>query len=194
MAIRVENARGGAALADIDKRNLFHPFTALASHEKAGPPAVIVKGKGVWLEDDSGRRYIDAMAGLWCVNAGYGRNEIAVALHQQATTLSFCHSFSGLSSDKPILLAQRLIEMAPVPMARVFFGNSRSDANDTQVKLVWYYQNVRGKPLKKKIIARQRGYHGVTIMSGGLTGLPGVHAGFDLPLPFVKHTTAPRAL
>jgi L-2,4-diaminobutyrate transaminase len=194
MAIRIENARGGAVLADIDKRNLFHPFTALASHERAGPTAVIVKGKGVWLEDDSGRRYIDAMAGLWCVNAGYGRQEIATALHEQAVALSFCHSFSGLSSDKPILLAQRLIEMAPVPMARVFFGNSGSDANDTQVKLVWYYQNVRGKPLKKKIIARQRGYHGVTIMSGGLTGLPGVHAGFDLPLPFVKHTTAPRAL
>ena len=182
------------SLAEIDKRHLFHPFTALASHEQAGPPAVIVKGEGVWLEDDRGRRYIDAMAGLWCVNAGYGRREIAEALQRQATELSFCHAFSGLSSDKPILLAQRLIEMAPVPMARVFFGNSGSDANDTQVKLVWYYQNVRGKTLKKKIIARQRGYHGVTIMSGGMTGLPGVHAGFDLPLPFVKHTTAPRAL
>jgi len=193
MASRADTAQP-AALAEIDKRNLFHPFTALASHEQSGPPAVIVKGEGVWLEDDRGRRFIDAMAGLWCVNAGYGRREIADALQQQALTLSFCHSFSGLSSDKPILLAQRLIEMAPVPMARVFFGNSGSDANDTQVKLVWYYQNVRGRPLKKKIIARKRGYHGVTIMSAGMTGLPGVHAGFDLPLAFVKHTTAPRAL
>ncbi|HEV7714483.1 MAG TPA: aminotransferase [Steroidobacteraceae bacterium] len=182
------------SLAEIDRRYLFHPFTALASHEQSGPQAVMVKGEGAWLEDDHGRRYIDVMAGLWCVNVGYGRREIAQALEQQASTLSYCHTFSGLSSEKPILLAQRLIEMAPVPMSKVFFGNSGSDANDTQVKLVWYYQNVRGRPLKKKIIARQRGYHGVTIMAGGLTGLPGVHAGFDLPLPFVKHTMAPRAL
>lgn len=180
--------------AAIDRRYNFHPFTALAEHEKHGPPVVMVRGQGIWLEDSAGRRYIDGMAGLWCVNVGYGRTEIAEAMRRQAETLSYCHAFTSMSSDAPALLAQRLISNAPVPMSKVFFGNSGSDANDTQVKLVWYYNNVRGRPKKKKIIARERGYHGVTIMSGGMTGLPGVHAGFDLPLPFVKHTTAPHRL
>ncbi len=182
------------ALADIDRRYSFHPFTALAQHEQHGPPVVMVKGEGVWLEDSAGGRYIDGMAGLWCVNVGYGRKEIADALRRQAGTLAYYHSFSSMGSEMPALLSQRLIESAPVPMSKIFFGNSGSDANDTQVKLAWYYNNVRGKPKKKKIIARHRGYHGVTIMSGGMTGLPGVHAGFDLPLPFVKHTLAPHRL
>jgi len=177
----------------LDKRYMFHPFTALADHEKNGP-LVISRGQGVWLEDIDGNSYIDAMAGLWCVNIGYGRREIADALHAQALKLPYYHGFSSMSSEPPILLAERLIESAPVPMSKVFFGNSGSDANDTQVKLVWYYNNARGLPAKKKIIARKRGYHGVTVMSGGLTGLPGLHAGFDLPLPFVKHTTTPHRL
>jgi L-2,4-diaminobutyrate transaminase len=180
--------------AEIDRRYNFHPFTALAEHEERGPPVVMVRGDGVWLEDSTGQRYIDGMAGLWCVNVGYGRQEIAEAMRRQAETLSYCHAFSSMSSDLPALLAERLITNAPVPMSKIFFGNSGSDANDTQVKLVWYYNNVRGKPDKKKIIARQRAYHGVTIMAGGMTGLPGLHAGFDLPLPFVKHTTAPHRL
>ena len=184
----------GVDFAEIDRRYNFHPFTALAEHEKHGPAVVMVRGDGVWLEDLTGRRYVDGMAGLWCVNVGYGRPEIAEAIRCQAETLSYCHAFSSMSSDMPAVLAERLIAHAPVPMSKVFFGNSGSDANDTQVKLVWYYNNTRGKPKKKKIIARQRAYHGVTIMSGGMTGLPGVHAGFDLPLPFVKHTTAPHRL
>ena len=184
----------GVDFAEIDRRYNFHPFTALAEHEKHGPAVVMVRGDGVCLADSTGRRYIDAMAGLWCVNVGYGRPEIAEAMRHQAETLTYCHGFSSMSSDTPAMLAERLITHAPVPMSKVFFGNSGSDANDTQVKLVWYYNNTRGKPKKKKIIARQRAYHGVTIMSGGMTGLPGVHAGFDLPLPFVKHTTAPHRL
>ena len=183
-----------SSLSELDRRYLFHPMTALATHEQCGPDPVIVKGEGAWLEDAEGRRYLDAMAGLWCVNVGYGRREIAEALERQASTLSYCHTFSGVSSDQPILLAQRLIDMAPVPMSKVFFGNSGSDANDSAVKLAWYYQNVRGRAEKKKIIARERAYHGVTIVSGSLTGLHAPHAGFDLPLPFVKHTTAPRPL
>jgi L-2,4-diaminobutyrate transaminase len=181
-------------LADIDRRYTFHPFTALADHERDGPPVVMVEGRGCRLTDDAGCEYIDAMAGLWCVNVGYGRTELAETMREQAETLSYCHAFSSMGSDKPALLAERLVGLAPGPMSKVFFGNSGSDANDTQVKLVWYYNNVRGKPAKKKIIARQRGYHGVTVMSGGITGLPGLHAGFDLPLPFVRHTTAPRRL
>ena len=183
-----------AALAEIDRRYNFHPFTALAQHERDGPPVVMVRGEGVWLEDSAGRRYVDGMAGLWCVNVGYGRKEISAAMRRQAESLSYCHAFSSMSSDVPALLSRRLIECAPVPMSKVFFGNSGSDANDTQVKLAWYYNNVRGKPRKKKIIARQRGYHGVTVMSAGMTGLPVAHAGFDQPLPFVRHTIAPRRL
>lgn len=185
--------RNSPDLAELDRRYMFHPFTALGDHEKNGP-LVISKGEGVWLEDSNGNRYIDAMAGLWCVNVGYGRREIADALQAQALKLPYYHGFSSMSSEPPILLAERLIETAPVPMSKVFFGNSGSDANDTQVKLVWYYNNVRGLPAKKKIIARKRGYHGVTVMSAGMTGLPGLHAGFDLPLPFVKHTTTPHRL
>ena len=181
-------------LHEIDRSFSFHPFTALAQHEAEGPPAVMVGGDGVWLQDSAGKRYLDGMAGLWCVNVGYGRPEIAEAMRRQAEALSYCHAFSSMSSDQPALLAERLIAMMPVPMSKVFFGNSGSDANDTQVKLVWYYNNARGKPNKKKIIARQRAYHGVTIMAGGLTGLPGLHAGFDLPLQFVKHTLAPHRL
>lgn len=181
-------------LVDIDRRYSFHPFTSLATHEKVGPHTVMVRGKGVWIEDANGRRYLDGMAGLWCVNAGYGRTELADAMRDQAAKLPYCHAFSSMGSDQPALLAQRLIAMAPVPMSKVFFGNSGSDANDTQVKLVWYYNNALGRPAKKKVIARKRGYHGVTIVSGGMTGLPGVHAGFDLPLSFVKHTTAPHKL
>lgn len=183
-----------SSLSELDRQYLFHPMTALATHERSRSGPVIVKGEGAWLIDADGNRYLDAMAGLWCVNVGHGREEIAEALGRQARTLSYCHTFSGVSSDQPILLAERLINMAPVPMSKVFFGNSGSDANDSAVKLVWYYQNVRGKPKKKKIIARERGYHGVTIVSGSLTGLPGQHAGFDLPLSFVKRTTAPRSI
>ena len=178
-------------LAALDRQHVFHPFTALADHERQGP-VVMVKGEGVWLEDDGGNRYIDAMAGLWCVNIGYSRPEMAEALKAQALKLPYYHFFSSMAAETPILLAEKLIEMAPVPMSKVFFGLSGSDANDTQVKLVWYYNNARGKPDKKKIIARNRGYHGVTVASASLTGLGGNHAGFDLPLPFALHTTAPH--
>ncbi|WP_413989587.1 aminotransferase [Labrys okinawensis] len=188
-----ELLRNTPDLETLDKRYLFHPFTALADHERNGP-MIIVKGEGVWLEDNHGRRYIDGMAGLWCVNVGYGRHEIADAIHHQAVTLPYFHAFSSWATDTPILLAEKIIEMAPVPMSKVFFGQSGSDANDTQVKLVWYYNNARGKPEKKKIIARNRGYHGVTVVSGSLTGMPALHSGFDLPLPFVRHTTAPYRL
>lgn len=180
--------------ADLDRRFVFHPFTMLADHEKAGPPVVITGGRGAVLTDDAGRDYIDAMAGLWCVNVGYGRREIAEAMRDQAERLSYCHAFSSMSSDTPAMLAARLIDMAPPGMSKVFFGNSGSDANDTQVKIAWYYNNALGRPAKKKIIARQRGYHGVTVMTAGMTGLPGLHAGFDLPLPMIRHTLAPRRL
>jgi len=182
------------SVEESDRRFVFHPFTQLDRHERVGSPSVIVEGSGARLTDIHGRSYIDAMAGLWCVNIGYGRREIAETLRVHAERLGYYHSFSSMSTDTPALLAERLIGLAPEGMSKVFYGCTGSDANDTQVKLVWYFNNVLGRPEKKKIIARRRGYHGVTVMAAGLTGLPGMHANFDLPLPMIRHTTAPHRL
>ena len=155
---------------------------------------MIVAGSGARVQDIHGRSYIDGMAGLWCVNVGYGRVELAETMRAHAERLGYYHAFSSMGTDTPGLLAERLIEMAPPGMSKVFFGCTGSDANDTQVKLVWFYNNVLGRPEKKKIISRSRGYHGVSVMSAGLTGLPGLHDDFDLPLPMIRHTTAPHRL
>ncbi|MCU0892500.1 MAG: aminotransferase [Sandarakinorhabdus sp.] len=181
-------------IAELDRRYVFHPFTALADHQRDGPAFVVSHGAGARLTDTAGREYIDIMGGLWCVNVGYGRREIAQAMAEQAEKLSYCHAFTGMTSDTPAMLSQRLIELAPPGMSKVFYGNSGSDANDTQVKIAWYYHNALGRTGRRKIIARQRGYHGVTVMTAGMTGLAGLHAGFDLPLPMIRHTTSPRRL
>ncbi len=177
----------------LDRRFVFHPFTKLDEHLSSDAP-VIVSGQGSTLTDSRGRTFLDAMAGLWCVNVGYGRPEIAEALRDEALRLGYYHAFSSMATDLPAELAERVIAMYPAPMSKIFFGNSGSDANDTQVKLVWYYNNVLGRPEKKKIIARDRGYHGVTITSASLTGLKSLHDGFDLPLPMVRHARAPYSL
>jgi L-2,4-diaminobutyrate transaminase len=179
---------------EADRRFVFHPFSQLDRHEQEGSPSMIVAGSGARVQDIHGRSYIDGMAGLWCVNVGYGRVELAEAMRAHAERLGYYHAFSSMGTDTPGLLAERLIEMAPPGMSKVFFGCTGSDANDTQVKLVWFYNNVLGRPEKKKIIARNRGYHGVSVMSAGLTGLPGLHTNFDLPLPMIRHTTAPHRL
>jgi L-2,4-diaminobutyrate transaminase len=179
---------------ELDRRFVFHPFTQLDQHEQHGSPSVIVEGSGARLTDIHGRSYIDGMAGLWCVNVGYGRSELGETLKAYAERLGYYHAFSSMGTDTPALLADRLIGIAPAGMSKVFYGCTGSDANDTQVKLAWYYNNVLGRPEKKKIVARRRGYHGVTVATASMTGLPGLHAKFDLPLPFVRHTTAPHRL
>src|SRR3954471_9088241 len=181
------------SVEEADRRFVFHPFTALKKHEADGG-LTIVRGKGVRLWDTRDRSYLDAMAGLWCVNVGYGRSEIAEAIATQVEKLSYYHGFSSMATDTPAMLAERMIGLAPAGMSKVFFGNSGSDANDTQAKLVWFYNNALGRPRKKKIISRDRGYHGVTVLSAGLTGLSNLHAGFDLPLPMIRHTRAPHGL
>jgi L-2,4-diaminobutyrate transaminase len=179
---------------DLDRRYVFHPFTALAEHEADGGPAMIVSGSGCRLYGSDGREYLDAMAGLWCVNVGYSRPEMAEALAEQASRLPYYHAFSSMATDQPARLAERVLDLVGHSMSKVFFGNSGSDANDTQMKLVWLYNNLLGRPRKKKIISRLRGYHGVTIASASLTGLPAMHADFDLPLPMVRHIRAPYRL
>ncbi len=182
------------SIADLDRDYVFHPFTVLATHQQSGPPISIVEAHGSTVVDADGRSYLHAMAGLWCVNIGYSHPEMADALHRQSSRLPYFHAFSSMGTEAPARLAERLIQMAPVPMAKVFFGNSGSDANDTQAKLVWYYNNLLGRPEKKKIISRHRGYHGVTVLSGGLTGLANLHDGFDLPLPMIRHVRPPHRL
>ena len=174
------------SIEDLDRQNVFHPFTAPRQHSETGP-RIMVEGKGVRLRDNRGNELIDGLAGLWCVNVGYGRQEIVDAIAEQAARLPYYHSFASMGTEPGIHTADTVRRMAPGNMARVLFGCSGSDANDTQVKLVWYYNNLMGRPKKKKIIARDRAYHGVTVASGSLTGLPSVHTAFDLPaIPVVR--------
>jgi L-2,4-diaminobutyrate transaminase len=179
-----------ATLETLDKERVLHPLTSIADHLRTGP-RIMAEGSGVTLTDVNGRRYLDAFAGLWCVNIGYGRTELADAMAAQARRLGYYHTFSSMSNEPQILLADRLLGMVPGQMSKVFFGNSGSDANDTQVKLVWYYNNLRGMPRKKKIVARLGAYHGSTIVAASLTGLPTYHRAFDLPIGGVLHTATP---
>jgi L-2,4-diaminobutyrate transaminase len=149
-------------------------------------------GEGIHLVDRDGRRSLDAFAGLYCVNVGYGRTEIADAIHEQAKRLAYYHAYVGHSNEPVIRLSDRVVEMSGMEGARVYWGLSGSDANETNVKLVWYVNNVLGRPEKKKIISRKRGYHGSGLMTGSLTGLPLFHAAFDLPLDRILHTACPH--
>jgi 4-aminobutyrate---pyruvate transaminase len=177
--------------ASRDLETLIHPYTNLAQLRETGP-LVIERGKGVWVYDDGGKPYLEGMAGLWCTALGYGNEELIEAAVQQMRKLSFGHLFAGKSHDPAIELAERLKDMAPVPASKVFFCSSGSEANDTQIKLIWYMNNALGRPDKKKIISRLKAYHGVTIASASLTGLPGNHRDFDLPLPGILHAGCPH--
>jgi len=178
-------------LAARDVETLIHPFTNLASFRDTGP-LILERGEGSWVFDGDGKPYLEGMAGLWCTALGYSNRELVDAAVEQFRKLPFQHLFSGRSHDPAIELAEKLKEIAPVPMSKVFFTASGSEANDTQVKLVWYINNALGRPKKKKIIARLKAYHGVTIASGSLTGLPLNHADFDLPIAGILHTSCPH--
>jgi L-2,4-diaminobutyrate transaminase len=180
-----------ASLESLDKERVLHPATSIADHLRTGP-RIMVEGSGVTLTDASGRRYIDAVAGLWCVNIGYGRHEVADAMAAQSRRLAYYHTFSSMSNEPQVRLADRLLPLAPGRMSKVFFANSGSEANDTQVKLVWYYNNLRGRPRKKKIISRLQAYHGTTVVTASLTGLPLFHQAFDLPIAGILHTATPH--
>ncbi|MCK7611365.1 aspartate aminotransferase family protein [Roseibium sediminicola] len=175
-----------------DRDNFFHPSTHLAQHARGESPSRIVTGgSGVYIEDRDGTRLLDAFAGLYCVNVGYGRSEIADAIAEQARELAYYHAYVGHGTEASITLAKMVLDRAPDNMSKVYFGLGGSDANETNVKLVWYYNNILGRPEKKKIISRWRGYHGSGLMTGSLTGLELFHKKFDLPLDTVLHTIAP---
>ena len=181
------------ALEDIDRATMLHPFTRVDDYAagRTARPVILNGAKGAWVRDQTGRPILDGFSGLYCVNVGYGQERIIQAMADQARDLPYFHIFAGATHAPAIRLADKLLEIAGPRMKRVFFGTSGSDANETQVKLVWYANNVRGFPAKKKIIARRRGYHGGTIVAGSLTGLPIYHQGFDQLTDMVRHTTAP---
>jgi len=174
-----------------DLAHLLHPTTNLKQHHENGP-RVHSRAKGVYLWDNQGNQYLEGMAGLWCTALGYGEEELSRVAAEQMNELCYSQLFGGKTNEPSVLLAEKLKAMAPMAADRVFFGLSGSDANDTQVKLMWYYNNAVGRPEKKKIISRQRGYHGVTVASGSLTGLPTFHKHFDLPIQGILHTDCPH--
>jgi L-2,4-diaminobutyrate transaminase len=179
-------------LKKIDRENFFHPSTHLAGFARGEQPnRVVTGGKGVFIDDMQGNHLLDAFAGLYCVNVGYGCQPVIDAIREQAAKLAYYHAYVGHGSEAAITLAKMVLDRAPDNMSRVYFGLSGSDANETNIKIVWYYNNILGRPQKKKIISRWRGYHGSSLMSGSLTGLELFHKKFDLPLEQVIHTEAP---
>ena len=168
----------------------LHPYSDLKLHEEQGP-LVITRGKGIYVYDEDGNKYIEGLAGLWCTALGFGEQRLVKAAADEMSKLSFFHGFFHRSHDKGIDLAEKLVSIAPVPMSKAFFTTSGSEANDTAVKLIWYYNNSRGLPQKKKIISRLKAYHGVTIAAASLTGLPANHQDFDLPIDRILHTDCP---
>jgi 4-aminobutyrate--pyruvate transaminase len=173
-----------------DLKHLLHPTTNLKQHHQVGP-TIAGRAQGVYSWDRDGKQYIEGLSGLWCTALGYGEEELVRVAAEQMRNLSYSHLFGSISNEPSILLAEKLKVMAPFDAGRVFFGLSGSDANDTQIKLMWYYNNIIGRPEKKKLIALHRGYHGVTVAAGSLTGLPVFHEHFDLPIQGILHTDCP---
>ncbi|HJN60276.1 MAG TPA: aminotransferase [Alphaproteobacteria bacterium] len=171
--------------------NILHGYSNLVALEKT-PPVVVTGGRGVRIIDEDGREYIEGAAGMWCASFGFNEPELVDAAIKQFKKLPYYHSLIDKTTEPMTELAERLKALAPVPMSKVFFANSGSEANDTAIKMVYYYNNARGRPEKKKIIARQFGFHGATLAAASVTGIPSMHAGFDLPLPNFKHTEFPH--
>jgi 4-aminobutyrate--pyruvate transaminase len=174
-----------------DIASVLHPYTNLKKHEETGP-LVIARGEGVWVYDNAGNGYIEGLAGLWSTSLGFGEERLVEAAARQMRELPYYHGFASKSHLPMIDLAERLKELAPLPMSHVFFANSGSEATDTVVKLVWYYNNALGRPEKKKIISRMKAYHGVTVASASMTGLPYNHRDFDLPIKNIIHADCPH--
>lgn len=174
-----------------DVETVLHPYTNLVKHRETGPQ-IFNEARGIHIFDDRGKPYIEGVAGLWCASLGYGNEELAEAGAAALRKLSFAHTFSSKSHDGVIELSEKLKAISPVPTSKILYACSGSEANDLQIKLTWYLNNARGKPQKKKIIARKGGYHGVTIAAGSLTGLSGIQTDFDLPIAGILHTASPH--
>ena len=169
-----------------------HPQTSLRRHQENGP-VIIDRGEGAIVYDDAGKRYIETVAGLWCASLGFSASErIAQVAYDQLRKLGYYHTYRHRAHEPSIDLAEKLIQIAPVPMSKVLFQCSGSEANDTAIKLAWYYQAAMGRPQKNKIIGRRNGYHGNTVAAVSVSGKPDMHADFNLPLPMMRHTEFPH--
>jgi len=177
--------------AEADAKFHFHPYTQPRDLEKNGA-LVVVGGRGVHVTDEHGKEYIEGMAGLWCAALGFSEQRLVDAAHSQMQKLPYYHTFSGKVSGPVTELVEVMMKWSPVPMARILFANSGSESNDTAVKLVRYYHNAIGRPQKKKIIARVKGYHGVTLAAASLSGIPTMHKHFDLPMPETIRVSCPH--
>lgn len=178
------------SLKQLDAASILHPSTNAHEFAQSGS-RIMQSGQGIYLTDTDGNKLIDAVAGLWCVNVGYGREELANAMQKAALDMGYYHTFTGMSNIPQIELAEKLLEVAPDNMSKVFFASGGSDGNDSLMKIVWYYHNLIGKPEKRKIISRWQAYHGTSIATASLTGLPSFHRDFNLPIDGVLHTESP---
>ncbi len=174
-----------------NKDYVLQPASSITALLSNGPQ-MICSAKGSTITDSDGQSYLDAVGGLWCVNVGYGRKELAQVMSEASEQLAYYHTFSNASNPWQVQLAEKLVSIAPAGLGKVFFGNGGSDANDTLVKIAWHYHSLRGKPTKTKVIAREQAYHGTSISTASLTGLGGFHKEFPLPLDFVLRTDCPH--
>jgi 4-aminobutyrate--pyruvate transaminase len=174
-----------------DMRSVIHGMTNLKRHLERGP-LVMDRGDGVWVTDIHGNRYLEGMSGLWCLTLGYGQERLVEAGARQMRLLPYYHLTAHKGHSPVVELAEKLLEIAPVPMARVWFANSGSEGNDCAARIAWYYWNAEGKPAKRKFLAHQRAYHGNTIASASLTGTDGTHDRFNLPLEGFLHVRCPH--
>lgn len=177
--------------ASRDVAAVLHPFTDLKAHEEDGP-FIIDRGSGVYVTDENGKTYIEGMSGLWCASLGFSERRLVDAAARQMAELPYNQTFLGRSHGTTIDLAERLLSLSPVPMSRILFASSGSEANDTAVKLVWYYNNAEGRPERRKIIGRRNGYHGTTVATTSLSGIPDLHRDFNLPIAGVLHADCPH--
>ena len=182
--------RGNSA-ASRDIAYHVHGYTNLKKHQQRGP-LIITGGSGIRVTDEAGKSYIEGLAGLWCTSLGFQEDRLIEAATAALKKLPYYHGFAHKTADVTIDLAEKLISIAPVPMSKVLFANSGSEANDLAIKLIWYYNNALGRPEKKKIISRNRAYHGITVATGSLTGLAPIHGDFDLPIDRILHTDCPH--
>jgi 4-aminobutyrate--pyruvate transaminase len=183
------NAANSTWERDVDC--VLHPYTNLKKHRQSGP-LIMVRGDGIRVVDNMGKAYIDGLAGLWCTSLGFSEDRLVSAALRQLKTLPYYHGFAHKSHEPSIDLAERILALLPAPMSKVFFNNSGSEANDTAIKMIWYYNNARGRLRKKKIISRVNAYHGVTVAAASLTGLPNNHRDFDLPISNILHAECPH--
>lgn len=181
----------GSSLAELDKKYSLHPYTNLSAHQKTGP-IIIEKGEGIYVWDDEGNKHIEGMAGLWCTSLGFSEQRLVDAATRQMQEMPYSHTFTHRANIPAIELAEKLVKIAPGDISRAYFVNSGSEAVDSAIKIVWYYNNALGRPKKKKFIARKRAYHGITVAAGSLTALPYAQDGFDLPMIDVIYTETPH--